>query len=195
DSMKTMSIMTTDSIKIFHELRLSVMIFDYRGYGRSEGVPSERGTYLDAEAAWTYLARDRGVRPETVVVFGRSLGGAVAAHLALDHSAAALIVESAFTSVPDLGADLFPYLPVRLICRFRYPTAEFVKRIPIPKLFIHSPDDEVIPYRYGERLLAIGAEPKEFLRISGGHNEGFLESGRLYREGLDSFIGRVLGTK
>lgn len=181
-----------DSINIFHELRLSVMIFDYRGYGRSAGAASEEGTYRDAEAALIYLTRDRGVGPASIIVFGRSLGGAVAAHVALNHAAAALIVESSFTSVPDLGAELYPFLPVRLISRFRYPTAAFVERIGIPKLFIHSPDDEVIPFRHGERLLAFGAEPKEFLRIQGGHNDGFLVSGRLYREGLDSFIGRVL---
>lgn len=182
-----------DSIRIFHELGLSVMIFDYRGYGRSEGSPSEEGTYLDAEAAWGYLAHEKGVRPEAIVIFGRSLGGAIAAHVALNHEAAALIIESAFTSVPDLGADLFPYLPVRFISRFRYPTRVFVEQITIPKLFIHSSDDDVIPFRYGEQLFDRGVEPKEFLRIEGGHNDGFLVSGQRYRDGLDAFIGRALG--
>ena len=181
-----------DSIRIFHDLGLSVLIFDYRGYGKSEGSPGEKGTYLDAEAAWDYLVKVRGVDPARIVIFGRSLGSAVAAELALKRRAAALIIESGFTSVPDLGRKLFPHLPVRLLARFHYATVDKVDRISIPKLFIHSPDDEVIPYDQGMILYEKAAEPKEFLRITGGHNEGFLLSGDAYTSGLKQFIERYL---
>ncbi|MGE5238946.1 MAG: alpha/beta hydrolase, partial [Chloroflexota bacterium] len=169
-----------DSIRIFHDLGMSVLIFDYRGYGKSEGSPTEQGTYLDAEAVWEYLVNLKGILPGKIVIFGRSLGGAVAAHLAATREAAALIVESGFTSVPDLGARHFPYLPVRLISRFGYRTIEKVQRTDIPKLFIHSPQDEIVPYSQGLELFARAAEPKEFLEITGGHNDGFLVSGERY---------------
>ena len=177
-----------DSLKIFHDLRLNVLIFDYRGYGESEGEPSENGTYLDAEAAYDYLVHERGVRPSEIIVFGRSLGSAVAAELAARRRAGALIIESGFTSVPELGRKLFPHLPVRLISRFHYATIEKVGRLDLPKLFIHSPADEIIPYEQGRRLFEAAAGPKEFLVLQGGHNEGFLLSGEIYTNGLRRFV-------
>jgi len=181
-----------DSIRIFHDLGLSVLIFDYRGYGRSEGSPTEDGTYFDAESAWEYLVNVKGARPEMIILFGRSLGSAVAAELALRRKAAGIIIESGFKSIPALGAKFFPYLPIRLISRFQYSTADKVSRINMPKLFIHSPQDEMIPYEHGAALFKNAAEPKEFLQITGGHNEGFLTSGKIYTEGLDGFIAKVL---
>ena len=177
-----------DSLAIFHDLDLSVLIFDYRGYGKSGGKPSESGTYHDAEAAWDYLTKARGIPPRRIVVFGRSLGGAVAAELARERNPAALIIESSFLSVPDLGAKLYPWLPVRLLSRFRYDTIEKVGSISCPKLIIHSPEDEIIPFDHGIALYEKAAPPKEFLAIRGGHNEGFLVSGSLYREGLKKFL-------
>jgi fermentation-respiration switch protein FrsA (DUF1100 family) len=177
-----------DSIRIFHQLGLNVLIFDYRGYGRSEGEPTEKGTYLDAEAAYDFLVNTQGAAPSRIIIFGRSLGSAVAAELAVRRSAGALIIESGFTSVPDLGKKLFPHMPVRLISRFHYATIEKVGRQGLPKLFIHSPDDEIIPYAQGRKLFEVAAGPKEFLAIRGGHNEGFLISGDIYRSGLRRFI-------
>ena len=177
-----------DSMRIFHDLRLDVLIFDYRGYGRSEGEPTEKGTYLDAEAAYDYLVKAKGVSPSRIIIFGRSLGSAVATELAVRHKAGALIIESGFTSVPDLGRKFFPHLPVRLISRFHYATMDKVGGIPIPKLFIHSPDDEIIPFEHGMRLFEKAREPREFLKIRGGHNEGVLLSGEQYTGGLDRFI-------
>ncbi len=181
-----------DSIKIFHGLGLGVLIFDYRGYGKSKGSPDEEGTYRDAEAAWDYLINVLHVKPEKIVLFGRSLGSAVAAELALRKQAGALIMESAFTSVPDLGKKFFPYLPVRLISRYHYESISKVGRIKLPKLFIHSPGDEIVPYAQGVRLFEGATDPKEFLRITGGHNEGFLLSGNVYIDGLDAFISEHL---
>lgn len=181
-----------DSLKIFNGLRLSVLIFDYRGYGRSDGEPSEQGTYRDAEAAWRYLTEQRRIPPRDIVLFGRSLGAAVAAQLASQHAPKALILESAFTSVPDLAADLYPFLPARWLARFRYNTEGYVKSINCPLLIVHSREDEIIPYAHGERLFAAAREPKRFLKIRGGHNEGFLLSGQHYVKGLDAFLTAYL---
>lgn len=179
-----------DSIRIFHDLGLSVLIFDYRGYGRSEGTPTEKGTYLDAEAAWNYLVKEKGIDPASIIIFGRSLGSAVAAELAMKRKAGALIIESGFTSIPDLGRKYYPYMPVSLITRFHYATIDKVSSLALPKLFIHSPEDETIPYDQGMRLFERAAEPKEFLKLRGDHNEGFLLSGELYINGLQQFISR-----
>ncbi len=179
-----------DSIRIFHDLGLSVLIFDYRGYGQSGGSPSEEGTYLDAEAAWDYLVQARGINPSHILLFGRSLGGAVAAEVAMRRRAGALIIESGFTSIPDMGRKYYPYMPVSLISRFQYATIDKVVSLSLPKLIIHSRDDEVIPYDQGRKLYDRASEPREFLMLRGGHNEGFLISGRLYTDGLRQFISR-----
>lgn len=181
-----------DSIRIFHDLKLSVLIFDYRGYGKSEGSPMEKGTYLDAESAWEYLVNVKKVHPGKIILFGRSLGSAVAAELALRHKAAGVIIESGFESIPALGAKFYPYLPVRLISRFKYETINKIDKIDMPKLFIHSLQDEIIPYEHGIALFKRAREPKEFLQITGSHNEGFLMSGKIYTDGLNRFIAKQL---
>ena len=184
-----------DSIRIFHELELSVFIFDYRGYGRSDGRPSEGGTRRDALAAWEFLTDQRGIDPRQIVLFGRSLGAAVAAQLATETAPAALIIESAFTSVPDMAAELYWWLPVRWLTRFNYATREYVGRVDCPVLVVHSPEDEVIPFRHGEAIFAAAHEPKELLRLRGGHNDGFLVSGDDYVRGLDAFVSRHLSRR
>ena len=181
-----------DSIQIFHRLGLGVFIFDYRGYGQSEGKPSESGTYRDVEAAWQYLVEERQVIPDKIIVFGRSLGGAIAAWQARSHKPGALILESTFTSVPNLAAELYPYLPVKLLSRFKYDTEVYLEGVHCPVLIVYSPDDEMMPYRHGQRLFEVAKEPKEFLEISGSHNEGFINSGKRYEEGLNTFISEFL---
>ena len=177
-----------ESIEIFHKLGLDVFIFDYRGYGLSEGKPTEIGMYEDAEAAWRYLTEKRLVDAEKIIVFGRSLGGAVAAWLTSRHTPGALILESTLTSVPDLAAKLYPYLPVKLLSRFKYDTEGYLVGVNCPVLIIHSPNDEIMPFGHGRQLFEVAKEPKRFLEISGTHNEGFITSGRHYEEGLSAFI-------
>ncbi|MBA7478331.1 hypothetical protein ES707_13754 [subsurface metagenome] len=177
-----------ESIQIFHQLGLDVFIFDYRGYGQSEGNPTETGTYQDAEAAWRYLVEGRNLAATDIVVFGRSLGGAVASWLAQKHTPRALIVESSFTSIPDIAATLYRYLPVRQLLRFEYNTAEYLSRVDCPVLVVHSRNDEMMPFGHGQRLFEMAGEPKQFLEISGTHNEGFIASGEHYEAGLDAFI-------
>lgn len=180
-----------ESIRIFHDLGLSVFIFDYRGFGRSGGRVGEAGTYRDARAAYRYLVETEGARAEDVVVFGRSLGGSVAIAVASEFSPAALIVESCFPSMADVGARAYPYLPVRLLLRVRYDSTERVRALDCPKLFIHSRDDEIVPFDLGRRLYELSAPPKEFLEIRGDHNAGFAESGELYRGGIERFLRAV----
>lgn len=176
-----------DSLRIFHDLGLSVLIIDYQGYGRSTGRPSEQGTYEDALAAWEYLVDQRRIDPRRIVLFGRSLGGAVAAWLATQHAPRALIVESAFRSVPDLAAEIYWFLPVRLLARIHYPLESLLARVSVPVLVVHSRDDEIIPFHHGEALHAAGAD-SELLVLSGDHNTGFLHDQASYRAGLDAFL-------
>jgi len=177
-----------DSIAIFRELGLDTLIIDYRGYGQSQGKPSEQGTYLDAEAAWHYLVSDREVAAERIIVFGRSLGGAVAAWLANQYRPAALIIESTFSSALDMARKLYPFMPVRLITRLDYPVQLYVSRLHCPLLVIHSRDDEIIPFTMAEAIYDSAAEPKSLLEIWGDHNNGFLLSGDRYLSGLNEFI-------
>ncbi|GAB4365271.1 MAG: alpha/beta hydrolase [Methylohalobius crimeensis] len=181
-----------DSVRIFHDLGLSVLIFDYRGYGRSEGRPSEKGTRLDARAAWRHLTEVYGIEPQRVVLFGRSLGAALAAWLATQAKPGALILESAFTSVPKLAAELYWWLPARRLARLNYPTRAYLKDVHCPVLVIHSSEDEIIPYHHGQALYAAAHPPRSFLKLRGDHNTGFLLSGERYVGGLDHFLQRHL---
>jgi fermentation-respiration switch protein FrsA (DUF1100 family) len=181
-----------DSLRIFHNLKLSVFIFDYRGYGKSEGKPSEPGTQRDALAAWRFLTEERGVAPGKIILFGRSLGAAVAAWLATQKQPGVLIVESAFTSVPDMAAEFYRWLPARRLVRFEYATRDYVAQVRCPVLVVHSPDDEIIPFRHGEAIFAVARVPKEMLRLRGGHNDGFFVSGERYVHGMDAFLSRYL---
>ena len=177
-----------DSILLFHELGLSVFIFDYRGYGLSDGQPGEAGTYRDAEAAWNHLVATRAIPAGRIVVHGHSLGAAIAAQLVRGRQAAALILESPFTSVPDVARTHYWFLPVRWLSKFEYPTADYVRDVHVPTLIIHSPQDEIIPVRLGREVFKQANEPKSFLEISGDHNAGFLLSGARYMEGLRTFL-------
>ena len=170
-----------DSINIFYNLGLSCFIFDYRGYGKSEGKPSEEGTYLDARAAYDWLIREKKVSQRNIIIFGRSLGGSVAAELASKVEAGALIMESAFTSYVDIGKKFYPYMPVRWFARFSYQTIDYVKKVRCPVLIIHSRADEIVPFEFGLELYEAANEPKEFVEIFGSHNDGFLVSSEIYR--------------
>ena len=182
-----------DSIEIFHQLGLDTLIIDYRGYGQSTGKTSEQGTYLDAQAAWSYLVDERGIPADRIIVFGRSLGGAIGAWLGTQHTPAAMIIESSFTSGVDIARQLYPFLPVRLITRLRYPVAEYASRLECPVLVVHSRNDEIIPFEMGQSIYAAVKQRKSFLELRGDHNNGFFISRRDYVAGLDGFFESVLG--
>ena len=177
-----------DSIAQFQELGLSVLIIDYRGYGQSTGRTTERGIYRDADAAWHYLIDDRGIVANDIVIFGRSLGASVASHLASEYQPLALIVESSFTSIPDIAQDIYPWLPVRWLSRLSHATRDYVRGVRCPILIIHSRDDEIIPFRHGEAIFASANEPRTLLTIRGTHNDAFLLDERAYVAGLRTFL-------
>ncbi|GAH99299.1 unnamed protein product, partial [marine sediment metagenome] len=172
------------------KLGLSVFIIDYRGYGKSEGRPNERGTYLDASAAWEYLTGYKKIRPQDIIIFGRSLGGPIAAWLAKEVKARALILDSTFTSIKDIAAELHPYLLVRKFFKFDYPTIDYLKGAGIPVLIIHSGEDDYIPFSHAIKLYNAANEPRQFLKIRGKHNDNYIESEEIYIKGIRSFISR-----
>lgn len=165
-----------DYLPHFHAMGYAVLLVDYRGYGASTGKPSEQGTYLDAQAAWEWLTVGRGIKPGAIVLAGESLGGAVAAELAARVQPRALILASTFTSVPDLGSEIYPWLPVRWISRYRYDTLAHLRNYRGPVLIAHSRDDEIVPFAHGEHLFAAAPGKKSMLEMRGGHNDSFLFS-------------------
>jgi uncharacterized protein len=185
------------SLNILHNLGFNILIFDYRGYGKSEGSPSESGTYKDVRAAWDYLVTI--FPPENIVLFGRSLGGAVITNLATtlpkNIKPKGIILESTFTSIPDLASIIYWYLPVRMLSRFNYNTLSLINKITIPILITHSYEDELIPFSHGKKLYKTALGEKFFLSIKGNHNEGFVDSGSLYRNGLKKFLSRLFPGK
>jgi fermentation-respiration switch protein FrsA (DUF1100 family) len=209
-----------DYLSMFNRLRYTTLIVDYRGYGRSTGTPSEEGTYRDAEAAWDYLRHARLTQPRDVVVAGESLGGAVATWLAARKSLTpaplpsgegrleipsprmgeghgmgegprAVLLFSTFTSVNDLGAQVYWFLPVRLLSRIGYDNLENLKRIHAPVFIAHSRDDDIVPYSHGTRLFEAAHEPKAFLEMRGGHNDGFVFVRQEWVAQLAAFLERA----
>jgi len=180
------------TIELLHKLGMNVLIFDYRGYGLSEGLPSEEGTYIDAEAAWGHLVEARAEAPERIVIHGRSLGGSVAARLAASHTPAGLIVESSFHDITELGAELYPWLPVRWLSRAKYHTAEYVKDVRCPVLVMHSRTDGMIGIHHGEKIYDAVNGPKRFVEIQGEHNGGYIESAEVYAPALKAFFADVV---
>jgi len=181
-----------DSVAIFHRLGLNVLLFDYRGYGRSEGSPDEAGLAVDARAAWDYLHETRGFAPDQIILFGRSLGGAVATRLAAGVRPAALIVESTFSSARDMAARIIPLLSRLIVLRYRFNTADYIQQVTCPVLVIHSPEDDIIPFALGQKVYQAANEPKAFLTLRGDHNFGFVQSQPEYEQGLDRFLRQYL---
>lgn len=179
-----------ESIALFNSLGLNVLIFDYRGYGQSTGEVSEQGLYEDVAAMWRLLTDSKGMKPADIVLFGRSLGSAVASQLATKVRPGGVILESSFASVSAMAAKLYPFFPTRWLARYRLSNVRHVKAMQAPLLVIHSQDDEIIPFQQGEQVFAAAHEPKRFLRIHGSHNGGFLTSGRVYIDGIKGFLGR-----
>jgi fermentation-respiration switch protein FrsA (DUF1100 family) len=177
-----------DSIQLFYNIGLNCLIFDYRGYGRSEGKTTEQGTYLDATAAYEWLRKVTGAGPEEIIAFGRSLGGSVAAELARKVDVGSLVVESTFTSYVAMGRKVYWYMPVRWFARYRYDTLWAIRQVRCPVMIIHSVDDEIVPFEFGQQLYAAANEPKEFVEISGGHNDGFVVSAEVYKAGWQNWL-------
>lgn len=166
-------------LALFHKLGLAVLILDYRGYGKSGGKPSEKGLYRDAAAAYEYLLRVKKTEPTNIILFGESLGGAVAIELASKVPVGAVVCEGTFSSALDMGNAYFPFLPIRLLLTQKYDAASKAGRLSVPKIFIHSRQDEIVPYPLARKLFEAAQQPKEFVERSGGHNN-YLDDPRVY---------------
>ena len=167
----------------------SVLLFDYRGYGRSEGQPSEAGVLADARAARVWLARREGIPENRIVLLGRSLGGAVAVDLAATDGAAALVLESTFTSMPEVAQSMFPHLPVHWMMQTKFDSRAKIGKYHGPLLQSHGTADRLISYGIGRRLFDAANEPKQFVSIPGGdHNDPQNEE---YYRALTAFLERV----
>ncbi|RMF53574.1 MAG: alpha/beta hydrolase [Bacteroidetes bacterium] len=172
----------------WHSLGFHVFAFDYRGFGKSTGTPSEAGLYRDARAAWHYLTHARGLAPSDIVVLGRSLGGGPATWLVERVRPRALVLEATFTSVPDVAALHYPWLPARYLARNRFDNLARMPRLDVPVLVIHSRDDQVVPFAHGQALYEAAREPKAFLEIRGSHADAFDVSREAYVRGVESFL-------
>jgi len=174
-------------LELLHSEGISTFIYDYRGYGNSEGRPNEKGVYRDIQAAWSYLIREKNYENHQVILFGRSLGASVSAWLAQSVDPGGLILESAFTSARDVASDVYPFIPSGLV-RSEFSTIEYLRNITVPVLIMHSPDDTIIPFHHGQKLYEAASDPKYFIELRGGHNDNFMASGELYFEGLNKFL-------
>lgn len=183
-----------DRIEIIHQLHqlgFSVFMVDYRGYGNSAGTPTEAGTYEDASAAWHYLRDHYGLREQDIIIYGHSLGGAIAAWLAAQHTPRALILEAAFSSFVEIAGEAYPYLPVSLLVRFGYDTRQSVSEVTVPVLIIHSTEDRVINYSHAQTLFDAAVGTKQLLTLRGSHDMAALEYPQQYRRGLMHFVTRL----
>ena len=181
-----------ESIRQFLNLGLSVFIIDYRGYGQSGGKTTEKGIYRDADAAWRYLTEEGGVAAGDIIIFGRSMGASAAAKLATKQQPLALIVESSFTSVPDIAQEIYPWLPARWLSHLRHATHDYVRNVRSPVLVIHSRDDEIVPFHHGKAIFAAAQDPKTLVTLRGSHNDAYVRDEANYIKGLRAFLS-VLG--
>ena len=176
-----------EKIAIFHNMGRNVFIFDYRGYGKSEGSPSEKGLYKDVEAAYRYLIDQRSISTDNIIAYGESLGGAIVIDLASKQKVKALIIEDTFSSVKDMVKIIYPFLP-HFILQSKLDSVSKIRNIKVPKLIIHSVDDEIVPFNLGEKLFQAACPPKEFLKLRGGHNSAFWDSRETFLSGISSFL-------
>jgi fermentation-respiration switch protein FrsA (DUF1100 family) len=165
-------------------LGLNVLAFDYRGYGESEGRPSEAGLYRDADAIWAFARDSLGVASDRIVLFGHSLGTAVAVQLASRTTPRAVILEGAFPSLAEVGSRLYPFIPVRLIARNRFASAEVIGRLSSPTLFLHARGDNIVPPDLGRALYELAPEPKRFVELDGGHNDAYTTDSAVYFDAI-----------
>ena len=176
------------TLGVLHRLGHPVLVIDYRGYGRSAGRPSEDGLHADALAAWQHLTVERGIAPADIVLYGRSLGGAVAARLAAAVGPGALVLESTFSSLRELAAIHYPYAPAGWLLAYEFDTAAHLRDLRCPLLIAHGRDDEIVPWPLASRLVA-SAPPHTFVALSGSHNRAFRASAANYHGRLRAFIG------
>ncbi len=177
-----------DNIKFLLERGLPVFIFDYRGYGKSAGRPSETGLYRDGLAAYDFLVNQKNIPADRIVLFGRSLGAAITIEIALKRKIRSLIIESAFTSSKGMAKTLFPFSLISFFLPSHYNNLEKIARVKVPKLIIHGEEDDIVPFYMGQEIYHVAQDPKYFFPIkNAGHNDTYIVGGRKYFEALSSF--------
>ncbi len=187
-----------DLYELWMKEGFNVLAYDYRGYGKSEGRPSEQGTYRDAVSAHLWLTQ-QGFSPDRIIALGESLGGGVATELALRKPVGGLVLQSTFTSIADLGKEIFPWLPVRTLNTIKYTTREKLPSVNLPTLILHSREDTMIPFSHAQRNLEAINGPKLLGEITGNHNDPlsftsqpYLRHIRAYKELLSA---RLVGER
>jgi uncharacterized protein len=185
-----------DNLRFLHQLGFSVFLFDYRGYGKSQKLlPSESGLYQDALGAYDYVTRTRRVRPERLILFGRSLGAAVAGELAVQKPAAGLILESPFPSVEAVARHFYGGLPVHWLLGAEYRLIDRLPQLSLPKLIIHGDRDRIIPMAFGRQVFDAAKPPKDWYVITGAdHNDTYVVGGSAYFRRLAEFVRHTLGS-
>ncbi len=185
-----------ENIKLLHDkVRVNIFIFDYRGYGRSAGSASEQGIYEDSVAALTLVQNRLGVEAKNLILFGQSLGAAVATEMAGRCRCQGLILEAPFTSIRDMAKTVFPFLPVGLLLQTKFDVVETIARVNVPLLVLHGDRDDVVPFEQGRKVFSTAHAPKEFYTIAGAtHNDTYRVGGDAYFERLRVFIESVLGS-
>jgi len=171
----------------------NLFLLDYRGYGRSEGKPSEKGFYLDAQAAYDYLVQEKQVLPQQLVLFGESIGCSVAIELACHHTAWAMILQTPMTSITDMARHHYPWLlPLRALIKSRFDVLPKVEQLKIPTLIIHGTEDEIVPFEHGKKVFEYYAGPKYFYEVPGAmHNDLFYRAGDKIMQRIQQFIDEI----
>lgn len=177
-----------DDVALFHEAGLSVLLYDYGGYGLSTGQPSGERCCADGIAMWNYLVHNKNISPDSIIIAGSSMGGGIACEIASQVSPRAVLLESTFTSVPDVLWDTYPYFPANWICRIQFRNLDRIRKFTCPVLIVHSKDDTVVPFAHGERLYQHVNAPKLFVEIRGAHYGGKFTSKETYLQGLKAFL-------
>ncbi len=181
-----------ETAELILNLGASILLFDYRGYGKSDGSPSEENVYADAEACYQWLLDHKGVDPDQIILFGRSMGGAVTIELARRVKCGGLVIESSFTSATEMGKRMFPLFPIKYLLRYKFDSIRKIGALTCPVLVMHSPDDEIIPFEMGRQLFTAAKEPKRFVTLRGGHNEREYLTDSIYTNALRDLIhGRL----
>jgi len=179
-----------EKIDLFHRIGLSVLIIDYRGYGNSEGVPTEQGIYDDATATYDYLLRRDDMQGQNIISYGASLGGVVAIDLAIKRAVSCVIVDSTFSSAVDMAKRIYPFIPSFLI-KSKMNSIDKIKNISVPILFIHSIEDQTVPFALGKKLYEAASQPKEFIETTGGHNDEYIDDGGKVQNGIKTFLNKL----
>lgn len=179
-----------DKIKLLHQIGLNILIFDYRGYGKSQGNPSEKGLYLDAQAAYEYLVNTLKVNPQEIILYGESLGSAIAIDLASSKPVAGMIIEGGFSSGRDMARKIYPFIPSFFVSNI-YDSLAKVKAIQAPALFIHGSQDQVVPLKLARKLFQAANNPKEFLELPGDHDATFFNSWQKVKASILALMRKI----